>query len=66
MLDESVYRTEDVEPPDRFEYWQHQLTRMIAPFDVRTEHRADFRSEVRILPLGDLALWTMEHPPLVL
>ncbi|RGD58946.1 helix-turn-helix domain-containing protein [Kitasatospora xanthocidica] len=64
MLTESVYRTEDVEPRDRFEYWQQQLVRLIAPFDVRTEHRADFRSEVHILPLGDVALWTMEHPPL--
>ncbi|MFE7530592.1 helix-turn-helix domain-containing protein [Kitasatospora sp. NPDC057542] len=63
MLEETVYRTEDVEPPDRFDHWRDQLTRMIAPFDARTEHTADFRAEVRVLPLGDLVLWTMEHPP---
>ncbi|WP_316520567.1 AraC family transcriptional regulator [Kitasatospora brasiliensis] len=64
MLAESVFRTEDVEPPDRFDYWRDHITRLIAPFDARTEHTADFRAELRVLPLGDLSLWTMENPPL--
>ncbi|MBP0451174.1 helix-turn-helix domain-containing protein [Kitasatospora sp. RG8] len=64
MLAETVFRTEDVAPPDRFEYWRQQVARMIAPFEARTGHAADFRAELRVLPLGELALWTMEHPPM--
>ncbi|MER7579029.1 helix-turn-helix domain-containing protein [Kitasatospora sp. NPDC097691] len=64
MLTETVFRTEDVAPPDRFEYWRQHVARMIAPFEARTAHAADFRAEMRVLPLGDLALWTMENPPM--
>ncbi|MFJ9446204.1 helix-turn-helix domain-containing protein [Kitasatospora sp. NPDC101235] len=62
MLTESVYRTEDLEPSDRFEYWRNQLSGMSAPFEASTEHAADFRAELRILTLGELRLWGMETP----
>ncbi|MGW6915583.1 AraC-like ligand-binding domain-containing protein [Kitasatospora sp. NPDC054939] len=64
MLAESVYRTEDVEPPDRFDYWRQQLARMSAPFEGRTDPD-DFRAELRVVPLGELQLWTMECQPIL-
>ncbi|MFD0351112.1 hypothetical protein ACFQ0M_43960 [Kitasatospora aburaviensis] len=66
MLTESVFRTEDVAPTDRFDCWHQQLAEMSAPFDVRTEHAADFRAELRIVTLGEVRFWTMEHPPITL
>ncbi|MFG2904388.1 helix-turn-helix domain-containing protein [Kitasatospora sp. NPDC048286] len=64
MLAESVYRTEDVEPSDRFEHWRHRLAGMNAPIEASSEHAADFRAELRVLTLGELRLWNMESPPI--
>ncbi|MFC5749050.1 helix-turn-helix domain-containing protein [Actinomadura rugatobispora] len=60
---ETVFRTEDVPRPDRFDYWRELMSRTHAPLDLASEHSADFRAHQRTLRFGAVTVWpTAFHP----
>ncbi|WP_189959365.1 helix-turn-helix domain-containing protein [Streptomyces alanosinicus] len=65
MLDEMVFRSEDVCAADRFDYWSELLGRTHAPMELRSDHADDFRASQRVLDLGAITVWTHTFQPLV-
>ncbi|OIK01344.1 AraC family transcriptional regulator [Streptomyces sp. MUSC 14] len=65
MLDEMVFRSEDVSAADRFDYWTELLGRTHAPMDLRSDHTDDFRASQRVLDLGAVTVWSATFQPLV-
>ncbi|MFB7190963.1 helix-turn-helix domain-containing protein [Streptomyces sp. NPDC056230] len=65
MLDEMVFRSEDVSAVDRFTYWTELLGRTHAPMELRSDHTDDFRASQRVLDLGAVTVWSATFQPLV-
>ncbi|MGW2323603.1 AraC-like ligand-binding domain-containing protein [Streptomyces sp. NPDC001233] len=65
MLDEVVFRSEDVSAADRFDYWTELLGRTHAPMELRSDHADDFRASQRVLDLGAVTVWSHTFQPLV-
>ncbi|MFI6765810.1 helix-turn-helix domain-containing protein [Streptomyces sp. NPDC050355] len=65
MLDEMVFRSEDVPAADRFDYWTELLGRTHAPMELRSDHVGDFRASQRVLGLGAVTVWSATYQPLV-
>ena len=65
MLDEMVFRSDDVPVPDRFDYWSELLGRTHAPMELRSDHVDDFRASQRVLDLGAVTVWSATFQPLV-
>lgn len=63
MLDETVFRSEDVAPADRFDRWRQHISRSLWPTEMVTDHVSDFRASQRILNLGAVRLCTAEYLP---
>ncbi|WP_369368089.1 helix-turn-helix domain-containing protein [Streptomyces sp. CG4] len=57
MLNETVFRSEDVPPADRFGYWAERLRKTHAPVTLSSKHTHDFRFTQRVLDLGSVSLW---------
>ena len=66
MLDETVFRTENIPAPDRFEYWRDHMSRMYTPVEANSDQTKDFPASQRILNLNTVRLWITEHPPVTL
>lgn len=64
MLYETVFRSEDVAPADRFDRWCQHISRSLWPTEMVTDHVSDFRASQRILNLGAVRLCTTEHLPM--
>ncbi|MEU9992931.1 helix-turn-helix domain-containing protein [Streptomyces sp. NPDC048045] len=65
LLDEMVFRSEDVPAADRFDYWTELLGRTHAPMELRSDHVDDFRASQRVLGLGAVTVWAATFQPLV-
>ncbi|UJB44563.1 helix-turn-helix domain-containing protein [Streptomyces sp. A1-5] len=65
MLDEKVFRSDDVPAADRFDYWAELLGRTHAPMELRSDHADDFRASQRVLDLGTVTVWSATFQPLV-
>ncbi|WP_455712238.1 AraC-like ligand-binding domain-containing protein [Streptomyces caniferus] len=65
MLDETVFRSDDVPAPDRFDYWVELLGRSHAPMELRSSYADDFRASQRVLDLGGVTVWSLAFQPLV-
>ncbi|MGX7759769.1 helix-turn-helix domain-containing protein [Streptomyces angustmyceticus] len=65
MLDETVFRSEDVPAADRFDYWTEMLGRAHAPMELRSPHADDFRGSQRVLDLGAVTAWRAVFQPVV-
>lgn len=65
MLDETVFRSEDVPAADRFDYWTELLGRTHAPMELRSDYTDDFRASQRVLGLGAVTVWSATYQPLV-
>ncbi len=52
MLTETVFRSADLKPAERFECWRELVGQTHAPLDVRSDHRSDFRVSQRVLKIG--------------
>ncbi|GAA4155192.1 helix-turn-helix domain-containing protein [Actinomadura keratinilytica] len=63
---ETVFRTEDVPPADRFDYWREFLSATHAPMELSSEYAGDFRAWQRNLHLGEVTVWPTSFQPLVL
>ncbi|MEU1301286.1 helix-turn-helix domain-containing protein [Streptomyces shenzhenensis] len=69
MLIETAFRTRDVLAPDRFSCWREHISQTYVPMDVDVDAgdcTADTTVSQRILALGAVQLWTMEHSPMTL
>ncbi len=64
MLYETVFRSEDVAPADRFDRWRQHISRSLWPTEMVTDHVSDFRAYQRILDLGAVRLCTTEYLPM--
>ncbi|GAA4367345.1 helix-turn-helix domain-containing protein [Actinomadura verrucosospora] len=62
---ETVYRTEDFPPAERFDRWREWMGRTHAPVDLSSEYAADFRAHQRILQLGAVTVWPSTVQPLL-
>jgi len=60
---ETVFRCDDIPQADRFDYWREQMTQLIAPMEMSSDHTGDFQGEARVLELGAAHVWpTKFHP----
>ncbi|MHC5905579.1 helix-turn-helix domain-containing protein [Streptomyces sp. S6] len=66
MLIETAFCTRDVLAPDRFSCWREHISKAHVPMDVDGDRTADTTASLRILALGVVQLWTMEHSPITL
>lgn len=64
-LIETVYRTEDYPPADRFDRWREWMGRTHCPVDLSSEHAADFHGHTRTLLLGEVTVWPSTVQPLL-
>ncbi|MGI5200702.1 helix-turn-helix domain-containing protein [Spirillospora sp. CA-108201] len=62
---ETVYRTEDFPPAERFEQWREWMGRTHVPVDLTSEHAAGFRARQRTLLLGAVTVWPSTVQPLL-
>jgi len=63
MLFETVFRSEDVVPVERFDRWRQHVSGSLWPVEMVTGHGSDFRASQRILNLGGVRLCMTEHLP---
>ncbi|MER7694999.1 AraC family transcriptional regulator, partial [Streptomyces sp. NPDC097610] len=66
MLTETAFSTRNVLAPDRFSYWRSRISQSDVPMDIDGGHAADTTASHRVLSLGAVQLWTMEHSPMTL
>ncbi|MER5433274.1 AraC family transcriptional regulator [Streptomyces sp. NPDC002588] len=64
MLQESVFRTMDIPPRDRFDAWVQRMGSTHAPMRLSTDHTADYRGHQRVIGLGDVTVWPATMDPL--
>ncbi|AOP47898.1 helix-turn-helix domain-containing protein [Streptomyces lydicus] len=57
MLNETVFRSEDVSEPERLACWAERLGQTHAPVRLESDHAHDFRAYQRVLDLGAVSLW---------
>ncbi|MGC5282005.1 helix-turn-helix domain-containing protein [Actinomadura citrea] len=62
---ETVYRTEDYPPAERFDHWREWMGRTHVPVDLTSEYAADFRAHQRTLLLGAATVWPSTVQPLL-
>lgn len=66
MLIEKAFSTQDVLASDRFDCWREHVSQAYVSAEVDSDHTADFSASQRILALGAVELWTMEHSSMTL
>ncbi|MEU8824294.1 helix-turn-helix domain-containing protein [Streptomyces sp. NPDC048636] len=64
MLNETVFRTEDLDGADRFDFWCERIGRTHAPLDLYSPHAADYQARQRVLGLGAVHVWPTTHQAL--
>ncbi|MEU8823697.1 helix-turn-helix domain-containing protein [Streptomyces sp. NPDC048636] len=65
MLDEMMFRTEEVAAADRFGLWVERMGRTHAPMELCSDHTEDYRATLRVLGLGPVAVWPANFQPVV-
>ncbi|WP_407287017.1 helix-turn-helix domain-containing protein [Streptomyces sp. BP-8] len=66
MLNEMVFRSEDVPAADRLSYWAERLEQTHAPMHLSSDHSDDFRATQRVLDLGAVSVWPATIPQVVM
>ncbi|MER6524235.1 helix-turn-helix domain-containing protein [Streptomyces sp. NPDC001508] len=66
MLIETAFSTRDVLAPHNFSCWREHIAQTYVPMDVEGNRTADTTVSQRVLALGAVQLWTMEHSPMTL
>ncbi len=66
MLDETVFRSDDVPAADRLAYWAEQVGQTHAPVRMSSDHADDFRAVQRVLGLGSVSVWPATFQQLVI
>ncbi|MEU8825794.1 helix-turn-helix domain-containing protein [Streptomyces sp. NPDC048636] len=52
----TVFRTGDVDPADRFDYWWDLMSKTLCLMDLNSERAAQFQAETRVLELGPVTV----------
>ncbi|AEM86165.1 helix-turn-helix domain-containing protein [Streptomyces violaceusniger] len=63
MLNEKVFRSDDLPAADRFDCWRELLAQTHAPMELLSDHRADFQASQRVLDLGAVSVWPTTFQP---
>ncbi|MFH9227819.1 helix-turn-helix domain-containing protein [Streptomyces lydicus] len=66
MLNEMVFRSDDVPAGDRLEYWAERVGATHAPVHLSSDRAHDFRAHQRVLDLGAVSLWPATFQQLVI
>ncbi|MFG2290780.1 helix-turn-helix domain-containing protein [Streptomyces sp. NPDC048595] len=66
MLNETVFRSEDVPAADRLSFWAERLEQTHAPMHLSSDHADDFRATQRVLDLGAVSVWPATIPQVVM
>ncbi|MET9558293.1 AraC family transcriptional regulator [Streptomyces sp. NPDC006645] len=61
---ETVFRTADVAPEDRFDMWQEQMAKAMAPMDMSAEQSEAFAAEMSLRSLGEVSVWPTSFEPM--
>lgn len=64
-LDVQEFRSEDLPPAERFDYWCELLSKTHAPMALSSDYAADFTARQRLIRLGGVSLWPTTFQPLV-
>ncbi|MFI1018852.1 helix-turn-helix domain-containing protein [Streptomyces sp. NPDC020965] len=59
------FRSEDLPPAERFDYWCELLSKTHAPMALSSDYAADFTARQRLIRLGGVSLWPTTFQPLV-
>ncbi|WP_435604721.1 helix-turn-helix domain-containing protein [Streptomyces sp. bgisy130] len=65
MLIEKAFSTQDVLVSDRLDCWRDHVSQTYTA-EVESDQAVDFAASQRILALGGVRLWTVEHPSMTL
>ncbi|NMO49839.1 helix-turn-helix domain-containing protein [Actinoplanes sp. TBRC 11911] len=65
MLHESVFRSDELAPADRFDAWRQRMNSTHAPMRLESEHAADFHAHQRLIGLGAVSMWPARFEQLV-
>ncbi|MFJ6791258.1 helix-turn-helix domain-containing protein [Streptomyces angustmyceticus] len=65
MLTERLFRTDGLPSADRFDCWRDHVSQTYTA-EIESDHALDFAASQRILVLGGVRLWTVEHPSMTL
>ncbi|MGQ4513101.1 AraC-like ligand-binding domain-containing protein [Streptomyces sp. DW26H14] len=65
MLRESVFRSEDLPPEDRFGAWRERMSSTHAPMRLESARAADFYAWQRLIGLGPVSMWPARFEQLV-
>ncbi|MHC3467995.1 hypothetical protein ACYF6T_04700 [Streptomyces sp. 7R007] len=65
VLYQSVFRTADLPPGERFEAWTQRLGRAHAPMEPAGDRAADHRGSERVIQRGEATVWPAVSDPLV-
>jgi AraC-like DNA-binding protein len=60
---ETMFRSDDVAPAERFARWYEVSEQAYAPVEIHSDHKADFRATIRNLDLGIVQVSTLTYPP---
>ncbi|MGW7789079.1 MULTISPECIES: helix-turn-helix domain-containing protein [unclassified Streptomyces] len=66
LIEKAFISTQDVRTSDRFDFWREQVCETYVPTEIDSDCTANFAASQRILALGAVQLWTVEHPPMTL
>ncbi|MEU9502477.1 helix-turn-helix domain-containing protein [Streptomyces sp. NPDC048196] len=66
MLNETVFRNDDVPAAERLAHWAERLRQTHAPVRVTSDQAHDFRASQRVLDLGAVTLWPATFEQLVI
>ncbi|GAA2051030.1 helix-turn-helix domain-containing protein [Streptomyces cheonanensis] len=54
MLPSTVLDSDHLEPGERFDYWHHALSTVIAPMEITSDRTTDFAGRMRLIALEDI------------
>jgi AraC-like DNA-binding protein len=64
MLNETVFRSDDLPEGDRFDYWRQRMVQTLAPMEMSSDHQARFGAHMRLLDLGAVQVWPTTFSPM--
>jgi AraC-like DNA-binding protein len=66
LTEKLTFNSADILPAEqRFQHWREHMTKAHAPMDLYSAHERDFRSELRVLELGAVAVWPASYQALI-
>ncbi|MFF8835817.1 helix-turn-helix domain-containing protein [Streptomyces sp. NPDC015130] len=64
MLPEMTFRSSDLPPAERFDFWRELMSKTHAPLDLQSDYADDFWVNQRTISLGEITVYPLECNPL--